>query len=273
MIEPKDLKNPKHPKDLKKDSHDEPGDVRASTFARVDAALRATVATYAATYASYKAPAGARPRRRVSRRCTARSTSLTKRRSGTARSRAWWRCTVAPARSAVDARRSPRTRAQRLRWRRAARRSGWIITYREPRTRRSSARFAQTARGARRRRSRGPSRGRAISRRKTNRGPETRRHRRLVARRFAAAAAFVARAGNARAHVGGAPVTSWLAYNAHYSERYLGAPGAAGRVAVPAVRSAHLVRAHAAGSPSGSRLSNPKKKMPSRTARRTKTHL
>jgi dipeptidyl-peptidase-4 len=202
----------------------------ASTFARVDAAFRATVATYAATYASYKAPSLMRvPAADGVATLYAALYLPDKETFGNGP----FPCVVAVyggpgAQCVVDAwRLTADARAQRLRGRgvatlkldnrgtanrgcafeRAIRANGAVLGDVEVADQAAGVRFLVEKRIVDPKRVAivGWSYGGFVAAAALLRAPET----------FAGA-------------VAGAPVTSWLKYNAHYAERYLGAPCAAG---------------------------------------------
>lgn len=212
-------------------SHDEPNDTASTeTFARVDAALRATVATYAATYASYKAPSLVRVPAADGVSTLYGALYLPDK---DVFGNGPFPCVVAVyggpgAQCVVDAwRLTADARAQRLRGRgvatlkldnrgtanrgcafeRAIRSNGAVLGECEVADQAAGVRFLVEKRIVDPKRVAivGWSYGGFVAAAALLRAPET----------FACA-------------VAGAPVTSWLAYNAHYAERYLGAPDAAG---------------------------------------------
>ena len=211
-------------------SHDEPNDTAEETFARVDAALRATVATYAATYASYKAPSLVRVPAADGVSTLYGALYLPDK---DVFGNGPFPCVVAVyggpgAQCVVDAwRLTADARAQRLRGRgvatlkldnrgtanrgcafeRAIRSNGAVLGECEVADQAAGVRFLVEKKIVDPKRVAivGWSYGGFVAAAALLRAPET----------FACA-------------VAGAPVTSWLAYNAHYAERYLGAPDAAG---------------------------------------------
>ena len=212
-------------------SHDEPNDTASTeTFARVDAALRATVATYAATYASYKAPSLVRVPAADGVSTLYGALYLPDK---DVFGNGPFPCVVAVyggpgAQCVVDAwRLTADARAQRLRGRgvatlkldnrgtanrgcafeRAIRSNGAVLGECEVADQAAGVRFLVEKKIVDPKRVAivGWSYGGFVAAAALLRAPET----------FACA-------------VAGAPVTSWLAYNAHYAERYLGAPDAAG---------------------------------------------
>jgi dipeptidyl-peptidase-4 len=210
-------------------SHDEPNDT-APTFARVDAALHATVATYAATYASYKAPSLVRVPAADGVSTLYGALYLPDKETF---GNGPFPCVVAvyggPGEQCVmDAwRLTADARAQRLRGRgvatlkldnrgtanrgcafeRVIRSNGAVLGECEVADQAAGVRFLVEKRIVDPKRVAivGWSYGGFVAAAALLRAPET----------FACA-------------VAGAPVTSWLAYNTHYAERYLGAPDAAG---------------------------------------------